>query len=257
LVDAQNGNFPAVSETESCIYENETCGNGKKKTGRESVMLQLIDVSKTFNPGTVNEKKALSHLNLELQDGDFATIIGSNGAGKSTMFNAICGTFFADEGAVILDGTDITYEKEYKRSKYIGHLFQDPMKGTAPNMSIEENLALAYLRASAVKGTVQKGGNLSAGVGVVDRRTKDEAICLLCLLHKLIHSALKDTATGFAAGTTPDASGDRLISNLEDFCFDSIFFQSTRYLTQCRVGASLFVRASIQQQYLHIHSFFL
>ena len=76
-------------------------------------MLQLIDVSKTFNPGTVNEKKALSHLNLELQDGDFATIIGSNGAGKSTMFNAICGTFFADEGAVILDGTDITYEKEY------------------------------------------------------------------------------------------------------------------------------------------------
>ena len=115
-------------------------------------MLQLIDVSKTFNPGTVNEKKALSHLNLELQDGDFATIIGSNGAGKSTMFNAICGTFFADEGAVILDGTDITYEKEYKRSKYIGHLFQDPMKGTAPNMSIEENLALAYLRASAVKG---------------------------------------------------------------------------------------------------------
>ena len=107
-------------------------------------MLQLIDISKTFNLGTVNEKKVLSHLNLELQDGDFATIIGSNGAGKSTMFNAICGTFFADEGAVILDGTDITYEKEYKRSKYIGHLFQDPMKGTAPNLTIEENLALAY-----------------------------------------------------------------------------------------------------------------
>lgn len=115
-------------------------------------MLQLIDISKTFNPGTVNEKKALSHLNLELQDGDFATIIGSNGAGKSTMFNAICGTFFVDEGAVILDGRDITYEKEHKRSKYIGHLFQDPMKGTAPNMSIEENLALAYLRASASRG---------------------------------------------------------------------------------------------------------
>lgn len=115
-------------------------------------MLQLIDISKTFNPGTVNEKKALSHLNLQLEDGDFATIIGSNGAGKSTMFNAICGTFFVDEGAVILDGADITYEKEYKRSKYIGHLFQDPMKGTAPNMSIEENLALAYLRASSAKG---------------------------------------------------------------------------------------------------------
>ena len=109
-------------------------------------MLQLIDVSKTFNPGTVNEKKALSHLNLELQDGDFATIIGSNGAGKSTMFNAICGTFFADEGAVILDGTDITYEKEYKRSKYIGHLFQDPMKGTAADMQVAENLAMASRR---------------------------------------------------------------------------------------------------------------
>ena len=143
-------------------------------------MLQLIDVSKTFNPGTVNEKKALSHLNLELQDGDFATIIGSNGAGKSTMFNAICGTFFADEGAVILDGTDITYEKEYKRSKYIGHLFQDPMKGTAPNMSIEENLALALRRGTL--RTLKPGINnserklyrdllLRLGLGLEDRLT--------------------------------------------------------------------------------------
>lgn len=115
-------------------------------------MLQLIDISKTFNPNTVNEKKALNHLNLTLEDGDFATIIGSNGAGKSTMFNAICGTFFVDEGGVILDGEDITYVKEHHRSKYIGHLFQDPMKGTAPNMSIEENLALAYLRASKERG---------------------------------------------------------------------------------------------------------
>ena len=111
-------------------------------------MLQLIDISKTFNKGTVNEKTALSHLNLDVKDGDFITIIGSNGAGKSTMFNAICGTFFVDDGAVILDGQDITYERDYVRSRYIGHLFQDPMKGTAPNMSIEENLALAYLRAS-------------------------------------------------------------------------------------------------------------
>ena len=115
-------------------------------------MLQLIDISKTFNPNTVNEKKALNHLSLTLEDGDFATIIGSNGAGKSTMFNAICGTFFVDEGGVILDGEDITYVKEHYRSKYIGHLFQDPMKGTAPNMSIEENLALAYLRASKERG---------------------------------------------------------------------------------------------------------
>ncbi|MGN1155600.1 MAG: ABC transporter ATP-binding protein [Agathobacter sp.] len=117
-------------------------------------MLELIDVSKTFNKGTVNEKKALSHVNLTLEDGDFATIIGSNGAGKSTMFNAICGNFYVDEGAVVLDGKDITYEKEYKRSQYIGHLFQDPMKGTAPNMTIEENLALAYLRANKERGKI-------------------------------------------------------------------------------------------------------
>ena len=117
-------------------------------------MLQLIDISKTFNRGTVNEKTALSHLNLDVKDGDFITIIGSNGAGKSTMFNAICGTFFVDDGAVILDGQDITYEHDFARSKYIGHLFQDPMKGTAPHMSIEENLALAYLRASGGRGRI-------------------------------------------------------------------------------------------------------
>lgn len=117
-------------------------------------MLQLIDISKTFNRGTVNEKTALSHLNLDVKDGDFITIIGSNGAGKSTMFNAICGTFFVDDGAVILDGQDITYERDFVRSKYIGHLFQDPMKGTAPHMSIEENLALAYLRASGGRGRI-------------------------------------------------------------------------------------------------------
>ena len=117
-------------------------------------MLQLIDISKTLNRGTVNEKTALSHLNLDVKDGDFITIIGSNGAGKSTMFNAICGTFFVDDGAVILDGQDITYEHDFARSKYIGHLFQDPMKGTAPHMSIEENLALAYLRASGGRGRI-------------------------------------------------------------------------------------------------------
>ena len=115
-------------------------------------MLKLIDICKTFNKGTVNEKTALNHLNLEVKDGDFITIIGSNGAGKSTMFNAICGGFYVDEGFVELDGEDITFLPEHKRAKFIGHLFQDPMKGTAPNMSIEENLALAYLRASAVKG---------------------------------------------------------------------------------------------------------
>lgn len=109
------------------------------------------NVSKTFNPGTVNEKCALKNLNLELKDGDFATIIGSNGAGKSTLFNAITGAFFIDRGLIVLDGEDITYQKEHVRSKVIGHLFQDPLKGTAPHMTIEENMALAYLRAKTSK----------------------------------------------------------------------------------------------------------
>ena len=114
-------------------------------------MLDLIGISKTFNPGTVNEKKALSDVSLHLQEGDFVTIVGSNGAGKSTMFNAITGAFYIDEGQIVLDGEDITYVKEYVRSKEIGHLFQDPLRGTAPNMTIEENMALAYLRASTLR----------------------------------------------------------------------------------------------------------
>lgn len=114
-------------------------------------MLKIDNISKTFNPGTVNEKVALKNLSLELKDGDFATIVGSNGAGKSTMFNAITGTFIVDEGNIYLDGEDITFEKDFIRSKTIGHLFQDPRKGTAPNMTIEENMALAYLRASTGK----------------------------------------------------------------------------------------------------------
>ena len=114
-------------------------------------MLKLYDIHKTFNQGTVNEKKALTGLNLELFDGDFATIVGSNGAGKSTMFNAIAGNFFVEQGCIELDGEDITFMKEHQRAKMIGYLFQDPMKGTAPNMTIEENLAIAYLRASTGK----------------------------------------------------------------------------------------------------------
>ena len=117
-------------------------------------MLKLQNISKTFNPGTVNEKAALTNLSLDLKDGDFATIVGSNGAGKSTMFNAIAGTFIVDEGNIYLDGEDITFKKEYMRSRVIGHLFQDPLKGTAPNMTIEENMALAYLRASHSSGTL-------------------------------------------------------------------------------------------------------
>ena len=111
-------------------------------------MLKLDHIKKTFNPGTVNEKRALNDLSLHLAPGDFVTILGSNGAGKSTMFNAIAGTFQPDSGSVILDGRDITSLPDYKRSKFIGRMFQDPLKGTAPSMTIEENLALAYLRAS-------------------------------------------------------------------------------------------------------------
>ena len=106
-------------------------------------MLVLDNISKTFNPGTVNEKKALEHVSLTLAAGDFATIVGSNGAGKSTLFNAIAGSFFVDSGAVVVDGRDITYMPEYRRAKHIGRLFQDPLRGTAPHMTIEENLALA------------------------------------------------------------------------------------------------------------------
>ena len=114
-------------------------------------MLKIENVSLTFNPGTVNEKKALENLSLHLEKGDFVTILGSNGAGKSTLFNAIAGTFLPDSGKIDLDGKDITKLPDYKRSKEIGRLFQDPLKGTAPSMTIEENLALAYLRASNSK----------------------------------------------------------------------------------------------------------
>ena len=111
-------------------------------------MLELSHISKTFNPGTINEKTALRDVSLTLKDGEFVTILGSNGAGKSTLFNAISGAFLPDSGRVVLDGMDMTEWPDYKRSKYIGQMFQDPMRGTAPNMTIEENLALAYLRAN-------------------------------------------------------------------------------------------------------------
>lgn len=112
-------------------------------------MLKITNISKTFNPGTINEKKALSDLSLHLAKGDFVTILGSNGAGKSTLFNAIAGTFPVDRGTIQLDGKNITSLPDYKRSKFIGRMFQDPLKGTAPTMTIEENLALAYMRASS------------------------------------------------------------------------------------------------------------
>ena len=106
-------------------------------------MLEIKNISKTFNPGTVNEKTAVSGLSLHLAPGDFVTIIGSNGAGKSTLFNAVAGDFYVDGGSIRLDGRDITYLPSHQRSRQIGRLFQDPMRGTAPHMTIEENLALA------------------------------------------------------------------------------------------------------------------
>ena len=106
-------------------------------------MLKISHISKTFNPGTVNEKKAIEDLSLELKQGDFATIIGSNGAGKSTLFNAICGDFLTDTGSIELDNKDITFMPQHARARSIGRLYQDPMRGTAPGMTIEENLALA------------------------------------------------------------------------------------------------------------------
>ena len=106
-------------------------------------MLRLEHVSKTFNPGTQDAKLALNDLSLNVEKGDFISIIGANGAGKSTLFNAICGSFFVDEGRVILGGQDVTMLPEHRRAKVIGRLFQDPMRGSAPGMSIEENLVLA------------------------------------------------------------------------------------------------------------------
>ncbi len=109
-------------------------------------MLELINLHKTFNPNTINEKVALDGLNLKLKDGDFVTVIGGNGAGKSTMLNAVAGTWLVDEGQILIDGTDVTKLPEHKRAKYLGRVFQDPMTGTAATMGIEENLALAKRR---------------------------------------------------------------------------------------------------------------
>ena len=106
-------------------------------------MLRLANVSKTFNPGTPDAKLALDNMSLDVENGEFISIIGANGAGKSTLFNAVCGSFFPDTGRVYIGGKDVTYMPEHKRARIIGRLFQDPMRGSAPGMSIEENLVLA------------------------------------------------------------------------------------------------------------------
>ena len=109
-------------------------------------MLEIKNVYKTFNPGTINEKRALNGLNLTLNDGDFVTVIGGNGAGKSTMLNMVAGVYPVDSGSIVIDGADVTRLPEHKRAKYLGRVFQDPMMGTAADMWIEENMALASRR---------------------------------------------------------------------------------------------------------------
>jgi len=111
-----------------------------------STMLEIRELTKRFEAGTANEKLALNNISLDVAQGDFITILGSNGAGKSTLFNAILGKFQPDHGSIVLDGKDITYLKDYKRALNIGCLYQNPLRGTAPNMTIEENLAMAYTR---------------------------------------------------------------------------------------------------------------
>ena len=118
-------------------------------------MLEVKNIYKTFNPGTVNEKHALNGVSLELKEGDFVTVIGSNGAGKSTLLNAIAGLWMIDSGSICIDGNDITRLPDYKRARYIGRVFQDPMQGSAATMQIEESMALAARRGK--KRTLRKG----------------------------------------------------------------------------------------------------
>jgi len=136
-------------------------------------MLDIVNVEKTFNPGTVNEKKALNGIDLHLDDGDFVTVIGGNGAGKSTMLNMIAGVYPVDCGQIIVDGVDVTRLPEHKRAKYLGRVFQDPMTGTAADMQIEENLALAARRGAR--------RTLRLGINAKERKEYKELLKILDL----------------------------------------------------------------------------
>ena len=143
-------------------------------------MLDIIDVHKTFNAGTINEKKALTGVNLHLNDGDFCTVIGGNGAGKSTTLNAVAGVWPIDQGAILVDGINITGEPEYKRATYLGRVFQDPMTGTAATMEIQENMALA----------ARRGKRRTLGWGITGKE-KDEYREML----KILDLGLEDRLT--------------------------------------------------------------
>ena len=136
-------------------------------------MLELKNIYKTFNPGTINEKRALNGLNLKLNEGDFVTVIGGNGAGKSTMLNAVAGTWMVDEGQILIDNIDVTKLSEHKRAAYLGRVFQDPMTGTAATMGIEENLALAKRRG--------KSRLLRSGITKAERTEYKELLKILGL----------------------------------------------------------------------------
>ena len=136
-------------------------------------MLELKEIYKTFNPGTINEKRALNGVSLTLADGDFVTVIGGNGAGKSTLLNAVAGVWPVDSGTIAIDGIDVTHLPEHKRAQYIGRVFQDPMMGTAATMQIEENLALAARRG--------KARGLKAGITASERKEYRELLKILDL----------------------------------------------------------------------------
>ena len=136
-------------------------------------MLELREIYKTFNPGTINEKRALNGVSLTLADGDFVTVIGGNGAGKSTLLNAVAGVWPVDSGTIAIDGIDVTSLPEHKRARYIGRVFQDPMMGTAATMQIEENLALAARRG--------KARGLRVGITAKERKDYRELLKILDL----------------------------------------------------------------------------
>ncbi len=136
-------------------------------------MLDIMNISKTFNPGTINEKTALNNVSLNLADGDFVTVIGGNGAGKSTLLNAVAGTWLVDEGQIIIDGVNVTKLPEHKRAAYLGRVFQDPMTGTAATMEIQENLALAERRG--------KSRTLRRGITKQERAEYKELLSMLGL----------------------------------------------------------------------------